>query len=114
MAQLYADEDFPEPVVEELRKLGHDVLTVAQAGQAGQHVSDAQVLAFAVARGRAVVTHNRWDYIKLHSLVPSHAGIIVCTRDQEVAGLAARIHQSLLNCPNLVNQLIRVYRPRKP
>jgi hypothetical protein len=28
MARLYADEDFPRPVVEELRRLGHDVLTV--------------------------------------------------------------------------------------
>ena len=26
---LYADEDFPYPVVEELRRLGHDVLTGA-------------------------------------------------------------------------------------
>lgn len=26
MARLYADENFPLPVVEELRRLGHDVL----------------------------------------------------------------------------------------
>jgi hypothetical protein len=30
MAQLYADEDFPFPVVERLRALGHDVLTTAE------------------------------------------------------------------------------------
>jgi len=28
MAQLYADENFPLPVVEELRRLGHNVLTM--------------------------------------------------------------------------------------
>lgn len=32
MARLYADEDFDYPVVEELRQLGHDVLTVPEAG----------------------------------------------------------------------------------
>jgi hypothetical protein len=30
--QLYADEDFPRAVVEELRRLGHDVLTVQDDG----------------------------------------------------------------------------------
>ena len=34
---LYADEDFPYPVVEELRRLGHDVLTVQEDGR---HASD--------------------------------------------------------------------------
>jgi len=31
MARLYADENFPLPVVEELRQLGHDVLTMPRA-----------------------------------------------------------------------------------
>jgi len=30
MARLYADEDFPLPIVELLRQMGHDVLTVAE------------------------------------------------------------------------------------
>ncbi len=29
---LYADEDFPFPVVEELRRFGHDVLTASEDG----------------------------------------------------------------------------------
>jgi Domain of unknown function (DUF5615) len=45
MARLYADEDFPLPVVEELRRLGHDVRTVQDAGRAGQSVADAEVIA---------------------------------------------------------------------
>ena len=32
MARLYANENFPLPVVEELRHLGHDVLTMQEAG----------------------------------------------------------------------------------
>ncbi len=34
MARLYADEQFPRPVVERLQNLGHDVLTVQAAGNA--------------------------------------------------------------------------------
>ena len=33
MARLYADEDFPYPVVERLRQLGHDVLTTLDIWQ---------------------------------------------------------------------------------
>ncbi|MHB1560783.1 MAG: DUF5615 family PIN-like protein [Isosphaeraceae bacterium] len=33
MAGLYSDEDFSYPVVEELRRLGHDVLTVRRRGR---------------------------------------------------------------------------------
>jgi Domain of unknown function (DUF5615) len=47
MAQLYADEDFPFPVVERLRQLGHDVVTTFEAGRANQGIGDADQLAFA-------------------------------------------------------------------
>jgi Domain of unknown function (DUF5615) len=35
MALLYGDENFDYPVVEHLRLLGHDVLTVQEAGKGG-------------------------------------------------------------------------------
>jgi Domain of unknown function (DUF5615) len=44
MAQLYCDEDFSFPVVEELRRLGHDVVTAQEAGQANLGVTDSAVL----------------------------------------------------------------------
>jgi len=47
MARLYANENFPLPAVEELRRLGHDVLTSYESGRAGQAVPDEDVLAFA-------------------------------------------------------------------
>jgi hypothetical protein len=37
---LYADENFPLRVVEELRRLGHDVITVLEDGRANQSVTD--------------------------------------------------------------------------
>jgi len=59
MARFYADEQFPLPVVELLRNLGHDVLTVQEAGNANQRIPDEQVLAFAVSQERAILTINR-------------------------------------------------------
>jgi hypothetical protein len=45
MASLYADENFPFPVVVRLRALGHDVLTALEDGRAGQKIPDPDVLA---------------------------------------------------------------------
>jgi len=60
MARLYTNENFPVPVAEELRRLGHDVLTIQDTGRAGQAVPDESVLAFASAERRAVVTLASW------------------------------------------------------
>ena len=114
MARLYADEDFDYPVVVELRRLGHDVLTVAEAGQTNQRVADDVVLALAITQGRAVLTFNRRDFIRLHRASQVHAGIVVCTWDRDRVALAARIHAALSNCPILDDQLIRVVRPHRP
>jgi hypothetical protein len=111
MASLYADEDFSHPVTQRLRQLGHDILTAHEAGQAGQGVQDTSVLAFATAAGRAVLTLNRRHFIRLHAEVSSHAGIIVCSRDNDVVALANRIHQQLQSAPRLRGQLLRVNRP---
>ena len=112
MAKLYADEDFPWPVVEELRRLAHDVRTVQKAGQGGQRIDDALVLNFAIGEGRAVLTYNRRDYIRLHRQVRPHCGVIACTKDDDFVALATRIHEALASCPVLDNQLIRVIRPK--
>ena len=53
MARLYADENFPQPAVERLRELGHDVQTAQDAGKAQQKLPDEAVLADAWADGRA-------------------------------------------------------------
>lgn len=49
MARFYSNENFPLPVVEQLRKLGHDVLTSYEAGNANRSVPDREVLAFATS-----------------------------------------------------------------
>lgn len=109
MVSLYADEQFPLPVVELLRAFGHDVLTVQESGNTG--FSDPEVLAFAVKNNRVVLTQNRRDYIKLHRLQPNHAGIIVCTDDRNFEQLAIRINTAISTVESLKGELIRVNRP---
>lgn len=113
MAELYANENFPLPAVEELRQLGHDVLTVHEVGQAGQSVPDEHVLAFASAKGRALVTLNRKHFIRLHNVNPEHAGIIVCSFDLDFIGQAHRIHAAIESKAELSGELIRVDRPAR-
>ncbi len=111
MARLYADEQFPREVVELLRPLGHDILTVQEAGNANQGIPDEQVLAFAVSDERAVLTFNRFDFIRLHRTQPDHAGIVVCKEDQNWERLAIRINQEIAIAEPLTGKLIRVNRP---
>jgi hypothetical protein len=112
MAQLYANENFPLPAVEELRQLGHDVLTSYESGQAGQAVPDEDVLAFAVAEARILITLNRKHFVRLHQAHADHAGIIVCTFDPDFKALAQRVHAALVAQPQMAGRLMRINRPR--
>jgi hypothetical protein len=100
MSRLYADENFDDGVVRELRRIGHDVLTVNEAGKAGQKIPDDRVLAHGVSLGRAVLTFDRWDFAILHKKNPTHEGIIICTPDDDVDALAQRIDQAIANLPS--------------
>ncbi len=111
MPPLYSNENFPQPVVEELRRLGHDVVTVLEAGKASQAIEDEVVLAYAVSLGRALLTLNRKHFIRLHHLRPDHAGIVICTFDADFVGQAERIHVAIESIPQLSGELLRVNRP---
>ena len=111
MTRLYANENFPFPVVEELRRLGHDVLTIQETGRAGQAMPDEAVLAFARDADRILLTLNRKHFIRLHREQRAHAGIIACTVDADFIGLAQRVHDAIAANDSLTGQLIRVNRP---
>ena len=113
MARIYADEQYPLPVVEFLRPLGHDVLTVQEAGNAGLGIPDEDVLAFGVINERAVLTLNRGDFIRLHRSQPDHAGIIICTQDSNWERQATRINDAISAVETLTGKLIRVNRPSR-
>jgi predicted nuclease of predicted toxin-antitoxin system len=113
VARLYADEQYPFPVVTFLRALGHDVLTVQEAGKGGLQIPDDEVLAFATSQGRAVLTLNRYDFKQLHLAQPDHAGIINCTNDRNWEAFANRVNAAILAEAPLEGKLIRVVRPAK-
>jgi predicted nuclease of predicted toxin-antitoxin system len=110
MASFYADEQFPKATTIVLRSLGHDVLTVQEAGNANQKIPDEDVLAFATDRDRAVLTLNRYDFIRLHKQSSAHAGIIICSENTNFERLAEKIHAAVSPLISLNEQLIRVYR----
>lgn len=111
MADIYSNENFPLPVVEELRKLGHDVLTTHEAGKSEQAIPDEEVLKFASESQRVLVTLNRKHFIRLHNESSHHSGIVVCTFDPDFGALAKRIDLELAENPNTKGLLLRVNRP---
>ena len=110
MAKLYSNENFPVQAVEELRRLGHNVLTTHDSGKSNQGIEDGAVLKFATAEGRCVITINRKDFIRLHRSGVEHAGIIVCTQNPDYGSLAGHIHTAIKDSTTLNGQLIRVVR----
>ncbi len=108
MARLFADENFPKPVVEGLRDRGHDVVTLQETGEGGLSVPDDVVLARATAQGRAVLTMNRRHFMRLHREGAEHAGIVACTFDPDFARQAARIDAALAPLSTLAGLLLRV------
>lgn len=110
IARLYANENFPLPVVIALHELGHGVLTSSDAGRANDAIPDEEVLRFTIGSGRAVITHNRRDFLRLHGRNPDHEGIVVCTDNPDFPALAAKVHARLHAMESLKGQLVRINR----
>ena len=112
MARFYSNENIALQVVTELRRLGHDVLTSLDAGNANAAVADTEVLALAVAEGRILLSNNRRHFLHLHRhRTNDHAGIVLCTFDPDFCGQAQRIHVAVATTSDMRNQVIRVNRP---
>ena len=112
MARFYSNENIAMQVVVELRRLGHDVVTSVDAGKANSAVPDAEVLAFAAAEGRILLSPNRRDFLHLHrTRAIDHTGIVLCTFDPNFSAQAERIHRAVAAASEMKNQLIRVNRP---
>jgi hypothetical protein len=116
LAKFYSAENFPYAAVEALRKLGHNVLTTLEAGQADQRIPDHEVLQYATQEDRIVLTFNRKDFIKLHEKDTSHVGIVVCKVDVDFEALASRIDKAVKEKDTMQHQLVRVTRaqPESP
>ena len=108
MALLFADENFPLPVVRWLRTLGHDVLTAVDAGMANRRIPDMIVLEYVTRLGRAVLTLDWEDFSDLHHIDQSHAGIIICEADADRAAMATRIHAAIAGRGAPTGELVEV------
>ena len=112
MARFYSNENIALQVVMELRRLGHDVLTSLEAGNANASVPDPEVLAFASSSQRILLTHNRRHFLQLHARrSESHCGIVLCTFDPDFTGQANRIDAAVTALQDCVDQVIRINRP---
>ena len=86
--------------------------TVQEIGRAGLKWPDLEVLKDATTQGRAVLTFNRRDFIRLHRDDPNHAGIVACTQNLDFIELAEAIHVAIKAETALAGRIIRVYRPQ--
>ncbi len=110
MGRLYTNEKFPIPSVEELKRLGHDVISVLDSDNAGKSMTDVEILQFAAESRRVLVTLNKKHFIHLHQERQDHHGIIVCTYNPDFVMLAQKIHQVLESTRDFKGKLIRVYK----
>jgi hypothetical protein len=63
---------------------------------------DRTQLIYAVSQNRAIVTHNRKDFIRIHKVTPNHYGIIVCTQNPNNQKLAEKIDEKIRNIDQIV------------
>lgn len=112
--ELYANENLAFVMVEQLRHLGHDVLTSLDVGNANRAIADDDVLRYATTNQRIVVTFNRDDFIQLHKSGISHAGIIIRKDDRAYIEQAIALHEFLCQQQSMENRLVRVKQRNQP
>lgn len=112
-AGFYANENLSMVLVNELRRLGYDVLTSYEAGNANIKVSDDSVLTTATASNRCVITFNRNDFVDLHRTGVDHKGIIVCKDNVDHIAQAAVVHNLMNKQKMLQNRLFRVQKQNR-
>lgn len=107
--RLYFDEDVSASIVDNLRQRGFDGTSARDAGRL--QLDDASQLALAAVEGRALVTHNRLDFKRLHQsyLVEGreHHGIIVAKRRSSDSAVVIKL-LALLNevmADDMIDQL---------
>ena len=109
--RFFADENFPQPAIERLRELGHDVLG-AESGHSGVAWPDESVLGYAVSEDRAVLTLNRRPILHPPSMVKCLVILRHCRLplSARFPGSAERIHAVTSGTHSLQGQLVRVSR----
>lgn len=80
--RLLIDEDTQAKLlVILLRRAGHEILTVKEAGLEGQ--PDSIVFNYAIRENWVLITHNCDDFEELHQFNSNHPGILAIYRDDD-------------------------------
>lgn len=98
MFSLYFDEDASnQSLIRELRRIGYECLTTAEAGWLTN--SDEDQLSFAASQHRILYTMNIGDFSRLHNewvrAERSHSGIIIVTQQHTSVGVQLRATQQM-------------------
>jgi Domain of unknown function (DUF5615) len=92
---LFTDEMIFPDLPADLRRRGYDAESCAEAGRSGQTISDEAQLAYATDHGRALLTFNKVDFLRLDRVWKAagrpHAGIIVSPQIDDLGELLRRL-----------------------
>lgn len=92
--RLYTDEDVNIAVAGQLNRLGYEVLTCVEAGNANLSLSDDWQLGYATAHQRTILVHNIDDYIaedqKWRAEGREHYGIVFAAWETPLSELIRR------------------------
>ena len=102
--KVYLDEDLSPRIAQALRRQGVDATSAQEVG--ATQLNDAAQLAYATRDGRAIVTANVRDFLRLarHAVATNtpHAGIVLVPasfRRDEFAAIARAIRDALKAYP---------------
>ncbi len=107
---LLLDEMFSDSIAQRLRARNHDAISVV-ADSALVSLPDDQVLAYAAAEGRSLVTANIKDFIPLDGMYRAaghaHAGLILVStktfpQDRTFTAAVAAALEALLDAPGKI------------
>jgi len=75
--KIFANENLFEPIIDYLRSLGHDVLSIRDAGLSG--ISDDEVYQRACKENRVIVTMDK-DFSRMFRFAPEKCGGIIVVK----------------------------------
>ena len=97
--RLFTDEMITNRLARELRRRGYDVESCQEARRSDQRIPDQDQLQYATLQGRAILTFNTGDFVRLEQQLKAegrgHAGIIVSPRIDDPGTLLRCVQRHL-------------------
>jgi len=101
--RIFTDEHIPADLARAVTNRGYDVESCQDAGRANQEISDEEQLAYSARHGRAILTFDRTDFLRLEGewkrAGREHAGIVIAVNVREIGELLRRVERHLNTYP---------------